>query len=235
MDFSARAQFWSRSDWLAIVGLTLLAALLRFVGLSDLPAGFHGDEAVTGLEAARVLRAGSIGVYSPLALGQPSGPLYLSAISVAIWGQSVLAARVVAALLGTLTVPLLYGFLRAHVHREAALVGAGLLAVLGWHVHFSRVGFPLISWPLCAIVALWALFAALERRQWRAFALAGALAGVGIYAYNAHAVFLAALAGFVLASLTRQRDVAPQTRALWLFWFGATFAVGGATDAAIRA
>ena len=216
---------WLRSHLLAIIGITAVAALLRFINLTGLPTGFHGDEAVAGIEGARILREGSIGPYSPLALGQPTGPLYLTAIGVKLWGHSILATRFFSALLGTLCVPLLHSFLRAHINRETALLGAGLLAITGWHIHFSRIGFPLISWPLCATLAMWALFEALQRRQWNWFALAGAACGLGIYSYNAHVVFIATEFIFLLFALWRQCEVPLRTRLLWFAVFAATLLV----------
>ena len=210
---SSRFLFWLSFDCLAILGLCLLAGLLRFVNLTALPMGFHGDEAVAGIEGARILREGNIGPYSPLALGQPSGPLYLTAIGVYWWGYSILATRFFSALLGTLCVPLVYGFLRAYINRETALLGAGLLAITGWHIHFSRIGFPLVSWPLCATLAMWSLFTALQKYDWKWFAGAGALCGLGIYSYNAHIVFIATEISFLVAVFWRQRAVLIKTRA----------------------
>ena len=99
-------------EFLVVALLFAGAAWLRFWHLVDIPGGFHGDEAVAGLEAGRILREGSIGPYSPLALGQPSGPLYLVALPVRLFGHTIWAVRAVSELLGTLTVVLLYFGLR---------------------------------------------------------------------------------------------------------------------------
>ena len=84
------------------------ALVLRFYDLPYSPNGMHGDEAVAGLEAQRIVDDGEIGPYSPPAAGQPAGPLYLFAIPVAILGHTLLAVRFVPAVIGSLTIPLLY-------------------------------------------------------------------------------------------------------------------------------
>ena len=185
----------------AVVTIILVAAVLRFWHLSSLPAGLHGDEAWTGLEAQRILEHGWIGPYSPGALGQPSGPMYLTAVAVWLFGNSVFAARVVSALLGLLTVAALYFVLRRNLDIRMAIVGAAFLAIMAWHVHFARVGFPLEAWPLAAVLATGTLMEALRRDDWRWWAAAGTAASLGIYTYNAHPLFLAIFGGYALFNL----------------------------------
>jgi hypothetical protein len=80
-------------------------------------------------------------------------------------------------------------------------VGASLLAVMTWHVHFARIGFPLATWPFIVIVATGALMEALRSGSLRWWAAAGAAAGLGIYVYNAHPLILAITGAFVLVHL----------------------------------
>ena len=72
-----------RIDLAILVGLAALAASLRLTMLTEIPAGLHGDEAWTGIDAARILDEGWVGVYVTSALGQVSGPLYFAAPFVA--------------------------------------------------------------------------------------------------------------------------------------------------------
>ena len=210
---------------LLVVLLLLGAAWLRFGDLVNVPGGFHGDEAVSGIEAKRILKEGSIGPYSPLALGQPSGPLYLTALSIRVFGETIWAVRAVSALLGTLSVALLYFLLRRSHGREVALVAALFLATLDWHIHFSRIGFPVIAWPLCALAATFAALEAVKREQARWWALTGLITGIGIYSYNAHVLVIAALGVWTLFYLARKRDVALKVRAGWLLGFAVVLAL----------
>ena len=219
------ARFFSackKIEWVLVILLVVAASWLRFGHLVEVPSGFHGDEAVAGLEAGRILKEGSIGPYSPLALGQPSGPLYLTALSIRWFGPTIWAVRAVSALLGTLTVVLLYFLLRRYHGRKLAFVAATFLATLNWHIHFSRIGFPLIAWPLCVLAATFAALEALNRKQARWWILAGTMAASGIYVYNAHILFLLALGFWLLFSLARRRDIPLSRRATWLVCFAAT-------------
>lgn len=179
---------------LAALAVILLAALLfRTVNLSTLPAGFHGDEAVIGLEAQRILDEGHIGVYSKRAAGQPTGPIYLVAGSVRLFGETAFAVRIVPALLGTVTVLALYIVMRRNFGVGPALIGACILAVMSWHIHFARIGYPVAAWPLLAVLIAGAVAEAVRRGDWRWWAAAGALTGSGIYIYNAHPLLAAAV------------------------------------------
>ncbi|BCM88183.1 hypothetical protein IAD21_00010 [Abditibacteriota bacterium] len=203
------------------------AGWLRFENLALLPNGFFGDEAVAGFEGQRIFRVGYIGPYSPGAWGQPAGPLYLTALSVGFFGPTVWAVRAVSALLGTLTVAVLYCLLRRHANvqghpaRAIALIGALLLATLNWHLHFSRMGFPVIAWPLCTLLATWAALEAVRHRQARWWAITGFLAGLGIYSYNGHSLCIIALGAWLLFYLDRpqQREVVWSWRLAWLLSF----------------
>ena len=74
---------WSlRNRWelIAVVVLTAVAAFLRVYRLEEIPAGFHGDEAWVGIEGLRILKEGWIGPFTTSAMGQPTGPFYLTAL-----------------------------------------------------------------------------------------------------------------------------------------------------------
>lgn len=210
----------SRKEIIIVTLIVLAAALLRFYQITHLPTGLHGDEAIAGLEARRILRDGYIGPYSPLALGQPSGPLYLTAFSALLFGETILAVRFVSALIGTLTIFALYLLLRRNVSRNVALLGALLLATMSWHIHFTRIGYPLATWPFFALLMTAALIEAIRRDNIWWWAIAGASVSSGIYIYNAHPLLLNICGLFSVLYLgIVRREVAWQRRALWLAAF----------------
>ncbi len=193
----------------ALLAIMAVAAFLRFDGLAALPSGLHGDEGIAGLEGRRILRDGWIGVYTPSALGQPTGPFYVVAPAVWLFGDTILAVRLVPALLGTLTVLALYAVVRRNLGVRTALVAAALLAVMTWHVHFARIGFPLEAWPLVVVLAAGALAEATRSDGPRWWAAAGAAAGFGVYIYNAHPLVLAVFGLFALYHFYRWALIVP--------------------------
>ncbi len=222
----------SARPWLMLaigLAITLVALGIRTYHLDQLPSGLHGDEAAAGLDAERILHDGNIGPYSPLTLGRPTLPLYLTAPSVALLGNTVVAIRIVEALAGTLTVFALFLILWRHAGLLAATFGAALLAGLGWHLHLSRTGFNGATWVLFAVLSVGALLEATTRgRDWRWWAGAGILSGLAIYTYQAEWLFLGVvglfLAGYVCWTIWRGRQLAPLGGALLML--GLTLLVG---------
>jgi len=200
-DHIFRAVQWVSSRfWWEGAGVSILlvsALVLRAHHLITLPAGIHGDEAVFGTAGEAVLLHGPVGPYSYIAAGQPTGPFYLDAITVAMFGHTIFAVRVVSMLVGTLTIPLCYLVLRRSFNRTAGFVGATLLAVMNWHLHFSHVGFALSLWLFGVMLTTGVLIEAIRHQSWRWWAATGIIAGLNIYVYNAHTVFLAILLLYV--------------------------------------
>ncbi len=205
----ARPHFWL----LALI--LVLAAVVRCWDLSGLPMGLHGDEGIVGYEARRILREGSIGPYSPASFGQPAGPIYFSALGIALNGNEILSIRAWSAIFGVLTVLALFFVARASLGASSALLCAFSLATLCWHVHYSRIAFPLVAWPLMCVLIIGALQPAQIQKRARWWIGAGFLNGLGVYAYKAHPLFgLIALA--IAAWVLLRDDATPSKRWAWL-------------------
>ena len=207
--FAARG--WSRSKVLGIVAVVALAFVFRTWDLSTLPTGLHGDEGVTGQEAERILRDGSIGVYTGSALGQPTGPFYLDAITVALFGNTIWALRILSALAGTLTVLAVYLIVERRVDHRTALAAAIALATMTWSIHFSRIAFGVAWWPLVVLLAVAAIDRAATEQTRRSWFIAGGLSALGVYVYNSHWSFGPAVVAFVgiwlLTRLLQRRKI----------------------------
>jgi 4-amino-4-deoxy-L-arabinose transferase-like glycosyltransferase/DNA-binding beta-propeller fold protein YncE len=201
---SSRWPSSSRQMWIEVICLVLIvgiALFLRAHDLTTLPHGLHGDEADAGLEGQRILKQGWIGLYSPLALGRPTGPLYLTAISVALMGNTILAVRVIPSIMGVLTVLAVYVVVRRNGPAPLALLSAAVLAVMDWHIHLSRIAFHPATWGLVVVLAAGALLEATRGKHWWWWLVGGALAGTGVYFYQAGWLALAVFGVFVAVYL----------------------------------
>ncbi len=178
-----------RVDIAIVTCITLVAAVLRFWHLGTVPLGLHGDEAWTGIDARRILDEGWIGVYVQSALGQPTGPLYFTALLFKFFPDTTTTLRVSMAIFGVATIPLAYLAFATMFNRTAAAIGASLLALMMWHLHLSRTGFMVIAWPFAEMLVLWLLFLAMRRRSVWLFVAAGAAHGLGFYTYNVYTAF----------------------------------------------
>lgn len=192
-------EYGGRRELLAAAAVVVFAFVVRAWDLVSLPTGLHGDEGITGLEAIRILNEGSIGPYTGSALGQPTGPFYLHAISVGLFGETIWAIRIVSALAGAVTVALLYRIVARRFDHRIALASALALAMMTWSIHFSRIAFGVAWWPLVVLLAVAAIDNAAREQTGRAWFIAGAASVLGLYVYNSHWGFGPAVVLFVAA------------------------------------
>jgi 4-amino-4-deoxy-L-arabinose transferase-like glycosyltransferase len=172
------------SDLYLFAAIWILGIVLRFYDLAQLPPGLWFDEALNGLNALSLIEE------QPLRLGfiyegLPQEPLFMYLIAglFLVFGASGLVIRLTSAVIGSLTIPLLYYVVRENAGRRVALLSALCFALLRWHVHFSRIGFRTILVPLVALACFLFFLRGVRTKKWSHFALAGLFLGLGCYTY----------------------------------------------------
>jgi 4-amino-4-deoxy-L-arabinose transferase-like glycosyltransferase len=169
---------------LALLAIILAVAMfMRGYQLADLPYGSWYDEAESGLEAVEILNGRP---FSPMAqfTFNPSLYFYALALSFKVFGVSILGVRLVVATAGVLSCLFLYLLGKRLWGWRVAFVAGILLAVMSWHVTFSRLGMQNVTAPLFAIVTFYYLVRALETGRHADYLWAGLAAGVGVYTYT---------------------------------------------------
>jgi len=214
----------SGKKWRVALGLGLIAALaagLRFWRLDAVPPGFHYDEAYEALEAWRVItQPGYHPIFFPGNFGVEPMFIYLTSLAFRLFGETPAVMRGVAALIGTLTVPALFGLGRELALNDrrfpmaAAWLAALALAIMRWHITFSRVGIEPILVPLFLVLLLWAFWRAQRTGSLVAWAAAGAVAGAGVYIYPAARLLPVLLGALSLLALVIARGRSA-LRAVW--------------------
>ncbi|MCP4427938.1 MAG: glycosyltransferase family 39 protein, partial [Chloroflexi bacterium] len=129
----------SQTGWALLLLLVILAAVMRFGALGELPPGLYRDEAHNGLDALAVLD-GRHALFFPANNGREPAYIYLTALFVGLFGRSALAVRMGAAVVGTATTWFVYKLARSWHGRSVGLFAAFTWAVTLWPVHLSRIG-----------------------------------------------------------------------------------------------
>ncbi|RKY05219.1 hypothetical protein DRP77_01645 [Candidatus Poribacteria bacterium] len=111
---------------IALPIITLLAAALRFWKLGEW--SFWTDEALTVLDARRFPHIFRI---NPI-------PYAAVKLSTALFGEGEWSARLIPALFGIASVPLIYLIASRIFNRRAGLISSLLLAALPWHLFWSQ-------------------------------------------------------------------------------------------------
>ena len=146
------------SPYFILVMITLVGAILRFYKLGEW--GFWKDEIFTISTKDDGLHAGLLG-----------GSLATSLIkwAVAVLGTSEWSARLVPAIIGIISIPILYFPMRMLFGSDPALLASGLLAVSPWHIYWSQNARFYILLLLFSTLSLLVLAISLEKsRPWLA-------------------------------------------------------------------
>jgi len=136
----------------ALAAITLIAAGLRFYKLGDW--SFWYDEIYT-------LRA--IGALPGTALTDPGFSKVFIALAVSVFGMTEWAARLVPALVGVVTVPVLYFLVKDVYNARTALIASFLLGVSTWHLYWSQNARFYTTLLLFSTLALVALYHGIEK------------------------------------------------------------------------
>jgi 4-amino-4-deoxy-L-arabinose transferase-like glycosyltransferase len=213
-----------------VLTLTLVGAAMRLWQLGDLPFGYHNDEGNVTLDAQRILDNGWVGPYSRLANGYPIAVNYFVAPFIKVFGATAFGVRLPMAVLGIATIPLAYYTFRLAAGWRVAACATFLLVTSLWHLHFSRVGFPVIGWPVVELGSLLALQLGLRSRRWPYFIVSGVLAGLGVWVYPSATLFAfamgAVMGAWALVQLARLRNVAAARDFLLVGILGASMLLG---------
>ncbi len=196
------------------VGLLLLGAVLRFSFLGDLPAGLNQDEASAGYEAWALLHSGMdrCGNSWPVLFvswgsGQNVLYSYLSLPFLALFGLNVWSLRLVAALCGTLTLPLFSSLAARLFGPRAGRWALALLAVNPWHIMASRWALESNLLPFFLLLGIWLLVQGMERPP--LLLGAGAAFALCLYAYGTAFFFLPLFLAAAFVLLLRRRALRP--------------------------
>ena len=176
---------WHLSDRLMIL-VILLAFGLRVLWLDQAPPGFSDDELSNAFVISGKILAGDWQFYYTDASGHEVFFHALAAGTIKLFGFNVLGLRLMAAIFGTLAIPLTYLFGRRLFSRHVGLIAAAGLAMSFWSLLYSRDGQRHITMPVFMLLAFLFLWQGLKKPEKRsAFIWAGLALGVGFSTYFA--------------------------------------------------
>jgi hypothetical protein len=172
-----------------LIGILLLAGVVRFWQVGSMPFGTWYDEAFNGNLALRILQEPAFRPIFFEADTLPSHLAYLFALSFKIFGASTAAMRYVTAAFGVVTVLFAYLLFRRWFNSSVGLMAALLFAVMRYDLTLSRIAMHGVTTPAFELVTLYFLDRALERKQFADFAWLGLAMGLGLAFYTPFLLF----------------------------------------------
>ena len=172
-----------RKEIVFLIIILVIAAFFRLWQLDSIPAGIYPDVAINGNDALDSLKTGDFKVFYPENNGREGLFIWMVALSFAIFGVSIWSIKIVAAIVGILTVLGLYLLTREIFNKNVALISSFFLAVSFWHINFSRIGFRAILLPFILVFAFYFLFRGFRTQKLYNFIISGFFFGLGFYTY----------------------------------------------------
>ena len=174
------------------------ALILRSINTASIPIVLSGDEASSGLTAVNILRGQIDNLFITAWFSFPSFHNFLQSISIAIFGQTTEALRLLAALGGALTVAGVYFVGRSMFGHLTGLMAAIFLAGFHFHNHFSRVGLNNIWDGVFFTLVVGALWVGWQREKRAGYLLAGLGLGLAQYFYTTGRTLILVIAAWIL-------------------------------------
>ncbi len=198
----------------------LLGLLLRTVKLTDFPVSFTNDELAIAYNSHSILKTGKDewGNFLPLSfrsVGDYKSPLliYLMVPAIGILGLNEFSTRITIALIGAITVLVVFYIAKKLTGSNAiALIAALLLAISPWHINPSRITHDMVLGLFLVLLAV-AFFLKSEEKKFKGVWISAVFFALSLYAYHAQKIFspLLALGLFLIC----RKELGLRTKGFW--------------------
>jgi hypothetical protein len=165
--------------------ILLIAIFLRSYEIGTIPSGLFIDQGFQGLAALRILHEGWRPFYVEDIFHAYALALYQLAIWFKIFGAGEVSLKLFYAFLAILGLPLMYWTFRQLAGPRFALLSLFIVAVMRWHINFSRNGFPTVQLPLYMFGTLGFLLYGLRNGKRWPFVVSAVFFASGFYTYQA--------------------------------------------------
>ncbi len=174
---------------LILLVIILIATLLRLINLASIPVGFNDDEAAFGYNAYSILKTGQdewgrkipFPVFESFGDWKLTGYLYMTVVSVKLFGLSEFSTRLPSVFFGVLAVFATYLLSKKLFDREIALGAAFLLTISPWHIIASRNAFESDVLIFFITISVYFFLRGLQKSKYLLISYLGFIASFYIY------------------------------------------------------
>lgn len=179
---STPTSFLKKKEWMFLGIVFLAGAVLRLWFLGKVP-GLWLDEAFNGSDALRVAQGEGFPLFFPANNGREPMMIFLQSLSILVNETTAFAVRFPSAVVGILTIPVVWLLAREFFDEKTALISVIFFSLMRWHIHFSGLAFRTILAPLFLSLVFLFLARTWRKRSMLNASLAGLFLGLGAYTY----------------------------------------------------
>ncbi len=192
--------------WLILIGIIIIASILRLWNIGSVPPSPDWDEAALGYNAYSLLLTGKdeYGKIFPVALRsfddyKPALYAYFAIPFIKVFGLNIVSVRLVSAIFGIITVIAVFFLIKELFGKEIeiskktvkadylALIASFILAISPWSINFSRIAFESNVGAALNVLAL--LFFLKGLKVPKILPISFFFASINIYMYQSEKVF----------------------------------------------
>ena len=199
---------------LLIYIILVVGFLVRLIDIDRIPNAVHTDEASIGYEAYSVLNYGTDrnGKSIPVFLeswgsGQNALYMYIIMPFVKILGLSVLSVRLPMAIMGCISLIVLYKLLLKIDKSRIEIIGLAFFAITPWHIMKSRYGLESNVFPDFMFYAVYFIYVGLKESKNYKMYIGAVFLGLCSYAYGTSYYFLPIFVSILLVILIKRKEI----------------------------
>lgn len=181
---------------IALFAVVAIALFMRLHQLEQFPQTVFFDEADNAAQALKLIRNANVQPVYIESTNLPAHFLYVMAWMFQQYGGDAVAMRYTTVFFGVATVVLAFLLFNRWFGWPIAFLGAFFLAVMRWHLTFSRLAMHGITVPFFVFLVVYLLDRAWAYRRWFDWALLGLALGFSLCFYTPLRVLPVAILGF---------------------------------------
>ncbi len=203
-----------KSYYLISFIILLIGCFCRLFLIDKYPVGLNQDEASIGYEAYSLIQNGTDrnGFSYPVNLvawgsGQNVLYAYLSMPFIKLLGLNILSTRIVMALIGCLTLLVIYLFTSKQLKHKHSLIVLLMLAIMPWHLTKSRFGLESNIFPDLILYAVILLYLGFKKHKKKYYFFSSIILGISTYAYGTSYLFVPILFFVIYGYLLKKKQI----------------------------
>ena len=170
-------------DTILLAGLFVLAFTIYIYKVDVITPGIQGDEIAIAVASEQILSSPEFVPFVPVNLGHPTPLLYLTGLSIHIFGRTITAIRLPYVLFGALSVCAFFVLLRLFFNKLMATIGSFLLLSSYPFIIVSRLAYEVSPEIFFQILSIIFLTLAWKKKDLRYYVALGLSLGAGLYTY----------------------------------------------------